>query len=539
MTETPYSIQALDPNDSKILEKIQDLYHRRLEGEDRNIGTLFQAFVGAVNDRPAIIVVKGQTRAGKSLLVKTVIAPFQRLGLVLSYSRITPTFLEHLALQYWAATKSKSQDEDEQPSGKPQRITIDIPERILFIDEMRGASQSTEPVKLNFSEGRIRLGTVIKNRPVEIELRGIKVMVTTSTSASFPDPEFENRVLPLQIDESTEQTGKVLDHQALEGEGLEESEDEDEMWLQSPEVGAIVNFLNKLKPVHVSIPFASELARQFPRKSVFERGEFPKVKRFLRNVATIHQYQRVKIRDKKTLSVGIAADPADWQHLIDRGLSSFKESFTGISDKEQKVYDILKGEAPLISIKKKTGTLDQEEAEYGWTVRNLADRAGFGRRGMDTLRKLLKRMIEDGYVDEDDTRKPFRYYLTDLKPVELELKLDEYRSSGLEAWVRTKGYEIVNVATSPLDIESGLLDPSKPETFCVPETQHGITLNLETGTSSIGNGDVALSNQKHGAISYPGPESSRLWHCQTCKLDFPDQLAFQAHVDENKGRLEN
>src|SRR5712692_10623061 len=108
---------SIDPEDIALLGRILCLFHqrKRLTGEDRNILILFQAFVGAVQGRPAIIPVKGQTRGGKSRLVKTVLAPFKKLGLVLEYSRITPTFLEHLALQYLPKTPKTEEEEQTGP----------------------------------------------------------------------------------------------------------------------------------------------------------------------------------------------------------------------------------------------------------------------------------------------------------------------------------------------------------------------------------------------------------------------------------------
>ncbi len=500
---------SLDPKNPALLGRILFLYHqrKRLTGEDKNILTLFQAFVGAVQGRPAIIPVKGSTRGGKSRLVKTVLPPFKKLGFVLQYSRITPTFLEHLALEYLPKI-AKTEQEEVQPG--PFRFTVEIPERILYVDELRGASQATEPIKLIFSEGRLRLGTVIRNRPVEIELKGIKVIVTTTTSTAFSDPEFDTRTLPLQIDETQGQTGRVLDLQGEEGEELEEEEDDDEAWEKSPEVEQIANFLNQLRPVRVAIPFSRELAKQFPRKSVFERGEFPKMKRFLRNLASIHQFQRARIKKPSRLLAGIAADPVDWEYLEWIGLPAFKESFTGFAEKEQKVYDLLKTEPPVMSAKVRRGTIGQEEAdiERGWTVQNLAPKTEFGRKGQDTLRKVLQRMVDDGYVEEDDSKgKPYRYSITALQPQSFDVSLKQYHASGLEVWAQETGHSVislpnpsavfidpvnVNSATAPFTVETSLSEREKLESCCDSSSQHELVPTGQTQQGILGNDHVAL-----------------------------------------------
>src|SRR5206468_12964950 len=81
---------------------------------------------------------------------------------------------------------------------------VDLTGKILIIDELRGIHNAQSP-KLLISEGRLRLGSVIAGEAFEIEVLGTPTIITTTTQPALEDPEFENRILPIQIDETEPQ----------------------------------------------------------------------------------------------------------------------------------------------------------------------------------------------------------------------------------------------------------------------------------------------------------------------------------------------
>src|SRR5205807_10592664 len=163
-------------------------------------------------------VLKGPSGLGKSHLVNRVLDIFRRMRNVIEFSRITSAYLENMARRENPVQKPRKREDEtgadyderynqyREELRKPRRI--DLTGKILFIDELKGIQNAQAP-KLLISEGRLKLGTVINGEPVEIELVGTPAIITTTTIAVISDPEFENRVLPVQIDESQEQTARV------------------------------------------------------------------------------------------------------------------------------------------------------------------------------------------------------------------------------------------------------------------------------------------------------------------------------------------
>ncbi len=376
------------------------------------------------------------------------------------YSRVTATYLEYKAIRQLKT----EQDKEDQLKKDVFEMTV---QPILYIDELRGASAAIQSLKIIYSEGKIVLGTVIKGRPIDIILKGVMVIVTTTANPAFEDPEFENRLLSLQIDDSQLQTRHILDYQGEEGESLEEDDENEELWIHGQEVQAITELLKQLKPVKVLIPFAGELSKRFPDKHVWARREFPKLKRMIRNIATIHQQRRTPIRFKPKAIAGVAADPEDFDYALKIGLTALTEGLTGQSSKEKEVYDRLCESSPGTKIEE--GTLDQEEAkDPSWTLLQLTKALGLTLRKQASVYKLLRRMSEDGYVDVDTSGKAYRYKATGLKPDTLDLNLKDYTSDRLGEWAIARGYELgpfsetstptnVKVEEMPSDLEMGEL----------------------------------------------------------------------------------
>lgn len=520
--------RTLDPNDPRLLCKILLLFQARIVGEARNILALFQALVGSLSGRAFLIVVKGQSAAGKSRLARSVLAPFIRLGLVMEFSRLTGAYLEYLG-----SRQVKAAEED---VGKKDVFEMDLSTPILYIDELRGARESLQSLKIIYSEGRFKLGTVVKGRSVDVILKGLKVILSTTTNASFQDSEFENRLLPLQIDETEPQTGKILDYQGEEGESLEEEDEQDQVWLASPEIEAICNFIKALKPVKVSIPYARELSRRYPRRDIRARREFPKVKRIIRNITTIFQAQRTSIRSKGKLVAGIASDPADLEYANWIGLPALSESLSGLSGKEKEILEILKLDGQDTGVD--DGLVGERKVSKGWTVQQILSRVGLSRRKEDAVRKFLKRMMEDGYVQEDQSEKAFRYSWTGLEPASLELKLEERSGLGLASWAETRGYEIselkplsefvepstINKEMILSDVEPGPSQPNKIEQNRVSETQPELVVTGET---------QRRLDPTH-TVDLLAAERLLSIRCPSCRFTFPDQSSFDNHLSTYK-----
>ena len=424
----------LDPKDPGILSKILALYQVREVGEARNILLLFQYLVGAANNRRAIVAIKGGTGVGKNRLAKTVLAPFIKRGLVQEFGRITATYLEHLGLR-----QIKSKDEAEPDDPKRDVYEVTVREPVLYIQEAKGAEAALQSLKLFYSEGKIQLGITIKNRPVDLIVKGIQVVVTTTTSPVFEDFEFENRVSSVHIDESEEQTRSILKHQGRSAESFEEEEEDEASWLNSNPVQELAEFLDKLDPVRVSIPYGEELSDHLPEKPSWIRREQPKLQRIIKNIATIHQHQRTIGRDRRMQRAGVYADPVDLQFSLEIGLASMRETLTATTENERKILEIVKGEAPVIAVRR--GTLDEDPVR-AWTRKGILKALGLALRKEAWLGKIIKGMVDAGYLDEDDREKPYKLTPTGLEPETFDIKLAKDREA-LATWAIKKGQEIV------------------------------------------------------------------------------------------------
>src|SRR2546426_1268543 len=332
--EASNATMSIDPKHSNLLDFIKENYlDPTIIGEDNNKQLLFLICCSAFTDNPLSAIVKGPSGAGKSHLVNRVLDLFRKLGVVIEYSRITGAYLENMATKDRPRHPNPKDPDYERKLAdyelerrKPR--SINLTGKILFIDELRGIQNAQAP-KLLISEGRLRLGTIINGEPVEIEVKGTPVIITTTTLAVLEDPEFENRVMPVQIDESEDQTRQVLQHEA------EHFADPSEDLTEYRRTQAIVDFFNTLRPYKVANPFATEIQNDYPTKNIEARRDFPKLMALSNVVTWLYQHQRRHA--KKGLDLVTVTDSADIARVRQLALAPLRESLAGLSEKEEKM----------------------------------------------------------------------------------------------------------------------------------------------------------------------------------------------------------
>lgn len=127
---------------------------------------------------------------------------------------------------------------------------------------------------------------VIKQRAVDITIKGKPVMVTTTASAT-PNPELTRRFIILNLDSSKDQTREIMKRHA-EAAATGKSNEYDIN---------VIKCQTLLRRVEVNIPFAKDLFQYFPDDSVIMRTNFPRFLDYIRASAALHQYQREKDGD--------------------------------------------------------------------------------------------------------------------------------------------------------------------------------------------------------------------------------------------------
>ena len=171
--------------------------------------------------------------------------------------------------------------------------------KVLAIEEERGAEDATYAIRNLISskvltiEATIKDMTTGKMTTMENTVKGPTSVVKTTTNPAT-DPETKSRFITLSIDESREQTKKILEYQreayTLEG------------FFNKKEKNIVIekhhNFQRLLNPVSVFNPYAKLLTYLDDR--VLVRREHPKYMNIINTVAFLHQMQReIKTVERK------------------------------------------------------------------------------------------------------------------------------------------------------------------------------------------------------------------------------------------------
>ena len=253
----------------RILDAAAEALARRgIVGEERALKLIYLVLTSRLLDVPVSAVVKGASSAGKSTLVRKV----RELFPPDSYHALTG--MSECAIAYTDA---------------------DLRHRILIIEEAAGlkGGKMAYLVRSLVSEGRIRYETVESTsdeglRPRVIEKEGPTALLLTTTAVQL-EPELETRMLSIQLDDSTEQTVRVMMACARAAAGDAESEpsagsDLDD-WIALQEWIAANSH-------SVVIPFARALAGRMNAKALRLRRDFPSILQLIKAHALLHQASR-------------------------------------------------------------------------------------------------------------------------------------------------------------------------------------------------------------------------------------------------------
>ncbi len=256
-----------------LLERVQhDLGALGVVGESTNLLTCYLATISRLCERPFGVAVQSSSAAGKSTVTDAVCSLVPPEDLV-ALSAITSQALYYLN-------------------------SAGLSHKVLSIAEQQGASRASYPLKLLVSEGRLSIATTGKDRvsgrlaTSSYEIEGPVALVLTTTASEL-DPELENRLVVLGVDEHAEQTRAILASQrhAASLAGLVARADRERLrTLHS-------NAQRLLRPYPVVIP---EMTTDFPANATRHRRDHAKLLSIIAAITVLHQFQR----DVKTAVVG-------------------------------------------------------------------------------------------------------------------------------------------------------------------------------------------------------------------------------------------
>lgn len=243
---------------------IIDEMNKKIVGEIEAREIIFMCSMGSLVQNCSYtsfnLLMHSESSAGKDYITKNVlkIIPQDRL---FYRTRISPT-----VLNYWKPYKKKGFD-----SWNGCVLYLpDISEQVLNSDAM----------KLMCSDGS-HITITEKGEAKDIEIEG-KPVIFSTTATTTPNTEILNRFSIVHLDESENQTRKIMKMQAkrmMEGESLDYD-------------GEVQKALTYLKRYKVKIPFADKVTKFFPSKKISERRNFERFFDFIKSVACVHQFQR-------------------------------------------------------------------------------------------------------------------------------------------------------------------------------------------------------------------------------------------------------
>jgi hypothetical protein len=179
--------------DPDLLDHLSaDLAALGVVGEQTNLLVAYLATISRLCERPFGVLVQSSSAAGKSTLSDAVCSLVPSEDLV-SLSAITSQALYYLG------------------GG-------DLAHKVLAVAEEQGASRASYALKLLVSEGRLSIASTGKDKSsgrlstTSYEIAGPIALVMTTTSTDI-DPELENRLVVLGVDEDATQTQAIVDAQ--------------------------------------------------------------------------------------------------------------------------------------------------------------------------------------------------------------------------------------------------------------------------------------------------------------------------------------
>ena len=247
-----------------LLERLtDDLTHLGVVGERTNLMVCYLAALSRKCERPFGVLVQSSSAGGKSTLVEAVTALVPPEDLV-SLSSITSQ-----ALYYLGATGLRH--------------------KVLFVAEEHGSSRAAYALKLLVSEGRLSIASTGNDadglpRTKNYETAGPLSLMMTTTSTTL-DPELENRLVVLGVDEDAAQTSAIIRAQrtAASLPGLHSSSERAAIRRLHHDIQRL------LEPVVVIIP---DGPISFPSSAARHRRDHVKFLSMIRTLATLHQHQR-------------------------------------------------------------------------------------------------------------------------------------------------------------------------------------------------------------------------------------------------------
>ena len=278
--------EAFGKSPTLFADILADCEKRGLMGEQNNVHLLYVAMTSRKRDVPLSVLILSSSGSGKTALQDAVLAFCPPEDLV------KLTALSGKALFY--------------------KDRLSLKHKVLALEEGDGVQEAMYAIRNLISAGELVSESTIKDlatgrlTTMENKVEGPSSVCFTTTKPDV-DPETKSRFWVTSIDESRDQTRKILDFQRRQhlSDGL----------ITSPEIEAVLrkhrNFQRLLKPVAVKNPYAAQLSYGDDRLQ--GRRDQPKYLNLIKAIAFLRQMQKeifYENRDGAAVAY-VKADPDD------------------------------------------------------------------------------------------------------------------------------------------------------------------------------------------------------------------------------------
>jgi hypothetical protein len=329
--------------ETRILDLFrEDVRRAGVVGEERSACIVYLALTSRCFDRPASVIVKGPSAAGKSWVVEQVLSFFPQSAFY------TLSAMSERALVYW--------EEDLQ-----HRVLV------LFEAEALNSDFLSYVLRSLLSEGQVRYVTVESTQdglqPREIVRPGPTGLIVTTTKVAI-HAENETRMLSLTVTDTPEQTREVMRSIARGTDDVDF-----DRW------HALQEWIGARDQVEVVVPYAARLAELIPPVATRLRRDFTTLLTLIRAHALLHQETRERDEQGR-----IIATVEDYEIVRDLIADVFAQELgVAVSDEITEVVDAVRDllEARHRAREERTGTSSSlTVAEPGISTMQVARHLG-------------------------------------------------------------------------------------------------------------------------------------------------------------------
>jgi len=414
------SIRKINLNDTNLLNTIARRYDSKIVGEEKNIKTALCSIIS--RDLPkeyrSSLIILNQSSTGKSYFLNNVLEPFRNTGDIIDFTDFTEAYFK------------RSQD--------------NVNGKIIKLEQLERRDDkgrlSLERLKHLLSEGRLKFGNVDQNEKGQrvaktFEIVGVPVILTTATDSNI-DSETENRFLVMELDESDEQTERIIKHTLNKystlGSDNSWQNDLEELEKIFRELKQASHFIEEIK-----IPFADKMESMLP-KTLTIRRDLQKILNLTCVIAFIHFKNRDKLKrkDPEHMLTSMFADteeihksiiiakPEDLKQAIEIAGNTINQTLNKTTFKSMELF---------VRVKKLAG--EKPVDEQGVSFRELMKETGWKE---STLRDHLRALKENGFITRDDTQKEHRYYPLEKKFSDFKINNLIFSEEEYQNWIKNQ-----------------------------------------------------------------------------------------------------